>query len=120
MNQAEQDKRIDYVEFSTTDISSVKKFYGEAFGWEFQDFGPEYTSFKDGLMRGGFQKADSVTPGSPLIVLYAVNLEGLKAAVEAAGGTVTVDMFDFPGGRRFHFRDPVGNELAIWSDNQPV
>jgi len=120
MSQADQDKRIDYVEFSTTDIPAVKTFYGGVFGWNFQDFGPEYTSFKDGAMNGGFQKSDSVSPGSPLIVLYAVDLEAIKATIEAAGGTVTVDMFDFPGGRRFHFRDPVGNELAVWSDNQPV
>lgn len=120
MNQSDQDKRIDYVEFCTTDIAAVKQFYGGVFGWDFQDWGDDYCSFRDGGMRGGFQKTEKVNPGGPLIVLYATDLEAVKEAVLAAGATLVVDLFEFPGGRRFHFRDPVGNELAVWSDNPPA
>lgn len=120
MNQADQDKRIDYVEFCATDLAAVKKFYGGVFGWEFQDWGDEYCSFNDGGTRGGFQKVEKMNPGGPLVVLYAVDLEAVKEAVLAAGATLAVDMFEFPGGRRFHFRDPAGNELAVWTDNPPA
>ena len=120
MNQADRDKRIDYVEFCATDLDAVRGFYGGVFGWKFQDWGDEYCSFRDGATRGGFQKTATVNPGGPLIVLYAVDLEAVKEAVLAAGASLTVDLFEFPGGRRFHFRDPVGNELAVWSDNPPA
>ena len=120
MDRKNQDKRIDYVEFCATDLQAVKDFYGGVFGWEFQDWGDEYTSFKDGGLRGGFQKTASVHAGGPLIVLYAIDLEAVKEAVLAAGATLTVDLFEFPGGRRFHFRDPAGNELAVWSDSPPA
>ena len=116
MNQEEQDRRVDYLELLATNIEETKRFYSEVFGWAFTDYGPEYTSFTDGRMNGGFAVAPQVTAGGPLIVLYAKNLEEIEAKIKEAGGRIVRDTFDFPGGRRFHFSDPSGNELAIWSD----
>jgi predicted enzyme related to lactoylglutathione lyase len=115
------DLRIDYIEFSATDIAATQRFYSELFGWKFEDYGPEYTSFHDGRLAGGFRKAEVATAaGQPLIVLYAVDLEAMESKVKAAGGAIVKETFSFPGGRRFHFRDPSGNELAIWSDRPPA
>ena len=116
MDRSEHDRRIDYVELLATDLDRVKAFYGEVFGWEFTDYGPEYTAFRDGRLDGGFAKADEVTTGGPLVVLYAVDLEAVEAVVREHGGRIVREIFSFPGGRRFHFADPVGNELAVWSD----
>ena len=116
MSQAEQDRRVDYIEFGATDIGETKRFYSEIFGWEFTDYGPEYTSFHDGRLAGGFSAAPEVTPGGPLVVLYSTNLEGTEAKIKEAGGRIVRETFEFPGGRRFHFSDPSGNELAVWSD----
>ena len=116
MSQAEQDRRIDYIEFRATNIEQTKKFYSEAFGWEFIDYGPDYTSFMDGRLGGGFSSAPAVTAGGPLVVLYATNLEEIEANIKASGGQIVKETFEFPGGRRFHFADPSGNELAVWSD----
>ena len=107
---------IDYIEFPATDLSAVKQFYTAICGWTFEDYGPTYTSFSDGRIAGGFEQAERVTPGSPLVVLYTADLEARQAAVEAAGGTIVEPAFSFPGGRRFHFADPSGNVLAFWSD----
>lgn len=116
MNQADQNRRIDYIEFPATDIAETKRFYSEVFGWEFTDYGPDYTSFMDGRLAGGFDAAASVAAGGPLIVIYATDLAAIEARVRNAGGTIVREVFDFPGGRRFHFTDPSGNELAVWSD----
>ncbi len=116
MSQAEQDRRIDYVEFPTNDISETKRFYMGVFAWEFTDYGPGYTSFHDGRLGGGFSTDRKVAGGGPLVVLYAANLEALEAKVVEQGGEIVQETFDFPGGRRFHFTDPSGNELAVWSD----
>ena len=116
MSQAEQDRRVDYIEFSTTDIEETKRFYSGAFGWEFTDFGPDYASFTDGRLTGGFAVAPEVSAGGPLVVLYSTNLEELEVRVSESGGKIVRKVFDFPGGRRFHFTDPSGNELAVWSD----
>lgn len=116
MSQADQDRRIDYIEFPSTDIEETKGFYFSVFGWKFTDYGPEYTSFHDGRLNGGFAKAPEVVSGGPLVVLYATNLEEIKANVTGHGGKIVRDVFDFPGGRRFHFSDPSGNVLAVWSD----
>ena len=113
---SENDKRIDYIEFPTVNIIEAKNFYGDVFGWKFVDYGPEYTSFNDGRLNGGFRKEPEVRTGGPLIIIYSMNLEQMKDKVERAGGTILKDIFEFPGGRRFHFTDPSGNELAIWSD----
>jgi len=108
------DRRIDYLEFGTTDIAATKRFYQQVFGWKFTDYGPGYTSFEDGRLTGGFN-AESKPGGTPLTVLYAADLDQMKATVEAAG-VRTFNDHTFPGGRRFHFVDPGGNELAVWSE----
>jgi len=116
MNQHET---INYVEFPARDLQATKAFFQQAFGWEFTDYGPDYTAFADRGVDGGFFRsglhADSAA-GSALIVLYSRELEQTLARIEAAGGTIVKPIFSFPGGRRFHFREPSGNELAVWSD----
>ncbi len=119
MSAPEHDKRLDYVEFLATDLEAIKAFYGSVFGWKFTDYGPSYVSFEDGRMTGGFALAESVPSSSILIVIYALDLEAVQAAIEAAGGAITRPTFSFPGGRRFHFNDPSGNGLAVWSDRAP-
>jgi predicted enzyme related to lactoylglutathione lyase len=109
-----QDGQIDYVEFSAGDVRKSKDFYGRVFGWKFQDYGPEYTSFSDGRLAGGFAAAPK--RNEPLIVLYVADLEQFVEKVNSAGGSIVKPIFSFPGGRRFHFTDPDGNELAAWSD----
>ncbi len=116
MSQAEQNRRIDYIEFSTTNIEDTKRFYSEVFEWEFTDFGPDYTSFTDGRLGGGFSVAPEVRTGGPLIVLYSTNLAEIETRVRENGGKIVKEVFEFPGGRRFHFADPSGNELAVWSE----
>ena len=113
---AEHDRRIDYIEMPATNIAATKKFYVDAFGWKFTDYGPDYTSFADGRLSGGFTKATAVQRGGALIVIFAVDLADAEQRVRAAGGTITKPVFSFPGGHRFHFTDPSGNELAVWSD----
>jgi predicted enzyme related to lactoylglutathione lyase len=115
MSQAEQDRRIDYVEFGATDIEATKRFYSSVFGWKFTAYGPEYTAFEDGRLSGGFTTM-AKAGGGPLVVIYASDLEGMLAAVKDAGAKITKDIFSLPGGRRFQFDDPNGNELAVWSD----
>jgi uncharacterized protein len=110
-----RDRRIDYVEFVVRDIERAKAFYGAAFGWEFTDYGPEYASFNDGRLDGGFFAGDP-KPGGPLVITYAVDLAEAQRRVEAAGGRIVKPAFAFPGGRRFHYADPDGYELAVWSE----
>ena len=112
--------QIDYVEFQVTDIGEAKRFYGELFGWTFEDYGDGYTSFNHGGGSGGFAKVDSVSRGGPLIVLYAEDLEATQRDIIRAGGSIVREIFAFPGGRRFHFTDPSGNELGVWSDHDPA
>jgi predicted enzyme related to lactoylglutathione lyase len=116
MAQSEHDRRIDYIEFPVEDVAAAKRFYAAVFGWKFTDYGPDYTSFVDGRLSGGFRGGAAAVPGGPLVVIYAVDLEAVQQAVLAAGGRITQPPFAFPGGRRFHFRDPSGHELAVWSD----
>jgi predicted enzyme related to lactoylglutathione lyase len=118
MSSAEHDRRIDYIELSVKSVADAKRFYGGAFGWSFEDYGPDYASFSDGRLTGGFQAAAAVKPGGPLVVIYAADLELLEQRVRQAGGTIIRPIFSFPGGRRFHFTDPSGNELAVWSDKE--
>ena len=121
MSNPGNNRKINYVEFTTTDIARSKQFYSEVFGWSFVDYGPEYSSFSAASagIDGGFLKGEPAvgkTGGSPLIVLYAGDLAAMEKAVTAAGGTITVPTFEFPGGHRFHFADGAGNELAVWSE----
>jgi len=113
--------KINYIEFSSTDIERAKRFYSTVFGWSFQDWGPDYISFtaESAGIDGGFKKADVAdAPGksAPLIVLYSADLKAAEEAIIAAGGSIVVPAFEFPGGRRFHFSDGVGNVLAVWSE----
>jgi|SRR5947209_1525780 len=116
MSNAANDLRIDYLEFPATDIPATKRFYNEAFGWKFEDYGPDYISFFDGRLAGGFMKRDKAASDGPLAVIYAVDLAASEEKIKAAGGTIVKPVFSFPGGRRFHFTDPNGNELAVWSE----
>lgn len=115
-DEAQQDCRINYIEFNVADIARAKAFYGAAFDWTFTDYGPGYCEFSDGQMKGGFDASGPVTPGGPLVVLYGTDLARIIARVEAAGGKIVKPIFEFPGGRRFHFTDPEGYELAVWSE----
>ena len=116
MSESQQDRRIDYVEFVTTNMSKTKSFYSGVFGWTFTDYGPDYTSFNDGRLSGGFTAATEIKGGGPLVVIYVVNLEEIETRIGESGGRIVRQTFEFPGGRRFHFVDPSGNELAVWSD----
>lgn len=113
------ENRINYVEFPAADFAAIKAFYQELFGWTFEHYGEEYLAFNDGAMDGGFYKSEqraAAADGAPLVIFYTKNLEDLQARLIETGGTVCVPIFSFPGGRRFHFHDPHGNELAVWTD----
>jgi len=116
MDTQSNEGRVDYIEFAATDIAKTKAFYTGVFGWKFTDYGPDYTSFEDGRLAGGFFRKDAVTAGGPLVVVYSADLAGMRTKVQAVGGAIVKEIFSFPGGRRFHFGDPSGNELAVWSD----
>jgi predicted enzyme related to lactoylglutathione lyase len=109
------DRQIDNIEFNVADIARSKKFYGEAFGWNFTDYGPTYCEFTDARLTGGLTTLGPVRPGGPLIILYADDLAETQARLERLGAAIVKPVFSFPGGRRFHFRDPDGYELAVWS-----
>jgi uncharacterized protein len=107
---------IDYIEFAVSDMGAAQRFYADAFGWSFNDYGPGYAGIRQGNGEaGGFRVEPTVVAGGPLVILYSEDLEGSLAKVRAAGGVITVEPFDFPGGRRFQFRDPSGNELSVWT-----
>jgi len=106
--------KIDYVEWPATALPQTKAFYAQAFGWGFTDYGPTYAALNEAGLDGGFDADEG--PAKPLVILYSDDLDASRAAVLAAGGVLTRDIFDFPGGRRFQFSDPSGNELGVWSD----
>ena len=114
-----ENDKINYVEFPAKDIDLAKKFFSVVFNWTFEDYGPEYTAFSNAGIDGGFYKSELVTStntGSVLVVLYSNDLESTQVRVESAGGSIVKPIFSFPGGRRFHFNDPNGNEYAVWSE----
>ncbi|MCP3918635.1 MAG: VOC family protein [bacterium] len=115
-----QHHTIDYIEFTVRDLPEAKRFYTEAFGWSFTDYGPEYAGIQrpGGGEVGGMHQAAELRIGGPLVVLYSSDLEASVQAVVAAGGEIVKEPFGFPGGRRFHFLDPSGNELAVWGEAQ--
>lgn len=115
MTAQHNDRQIDYIEFNVKDITRARKFYGAAFDWTFKDYGPDYCEFADGRLTGGFTTFEPPRPGGPLVILYADDLDATEKRVEEVGGTIVKPIFDFPGGRRFHFKDPEGYELAVWS-----
>jgi predicted enzyme related to lactoylglutathione lyase len=119
MSNSEKHHQITYIEFAATDIERTKKFYATVFGWTFQDWGPDYISFAGAGIDGGFVKREPHEgPGkfAPLVVLYSTDLAATEIAVRMEGGGIVVPTFEFPGGRRFHFSDGVGNMLAVWSE----
>jgi len=112
-------EKINYLEFPAKNIDAAKTFFSTVFGWTFTDYGPEYSAFSNAGMDGGFYQSDltvSTENGSALIVFFSKELERTQTKIEAAGGTMVKPIFSFPGGRRFHFADPNGNEYAVWSD----
>lgn len=112
-------QKIDYIELPAKDFDSIQSFYEKVFGWTFTDYGPEYRAFTDGNIDGGFYRSDlcsSTGNGAALIIFFAANLDATKEMVVSSGAKICKDIFSFPGGRRFHFTDPHGNELAVWSD----
>tara|TARA_B100000686_G_C15909062_1_gene533983 strand:+ start:144 stop:488 length:345 start_codon:yes stop_codon:yes gene_type:complete len=109
--------KIDYIEFQTTDRAATKAFFAHVFGWKYQDYGDAYTAILDAGLDGGFSDADDVSSRSTMLVIfYSDNLEETRDAVLEAGGELTEEIFSFPGGRRFHFREPGGNTFAVWSE----
>lgn len=112
-------EKINYVEFPASDLLATKKFFQEVFEWSFEDYGPEYTAFSNSGLDGGFFKSSNqaiTENGSALVVLYSNDLEATQTKIQQSGGKITKSIFSFPGGRRFHFTEPSGNELAVWSD----
>jgi uncharacterized protein len=112
----QKENAIFYIEFPARDLPATKAFYGKVFGWTFTDYGPDYASFEDGNLAGGFTRS---TPGpgtAPLVVLFNKDLEAARERVAQGGGRIVQDIFSFPGGRRFHFADPSGNVLAVCTD----
>lgn len=118
MSTQGKDRKIDNIEFNVSDIARSKTFYGGAFGWTFVDYGPTYTEFSDGRLTGGFTTGEPVRPGGPLVILYADDLDATQQRLKALGAVITRETFSFPGGRRFHFTDPDGYELAVWNADQ--
>ena len=116
MNQHE---KMNYVELPAKDLAGTKAFFESAFGWSFVDYGPEYTAFENQGLDGGFFQSDlasSTEKGAALIVFYSNQLEATLAKVEKAGGSILRPIYSFPGGRRFHFTEPSGNEFAVWGE----
>jgi len=112
-------EKINYVELPAKDLAATKAFFQSAFGWSFVDYGPEYTAFSDQGLDGGFFQSDlasSSQNGAALVIFYSDHLEATLAKVEKAGGTIVRPIYSFPGGRRFHFTEPSGNEFAVWSE----
>ncbi len=110
--------QIDYIELPATNFDAVQTFYEQVFGWEFTDYGGEYKAFEDGRLSGGFYLSDKYSTtqnGAVLVVLFTHDLESKRDQIIAAGGKIVQDIFAFPGGRRFQFTDPHGNELAVWA-----
>lgn len=112
-------EKINYIELPATDIEGTKRFFAKAFGWKFIDYGADYTAISGAGLDGGFYKSTlraTTETGSALVVLHSADLESSQSRVESAGGKIIKPIFSFPGGRRFHFTDPSGNEYAVWSE----
>nr|WP_321244627.1 VOC family protein [uncultured Psychroserpens sp.] len=113
---AQPNNHINYIELYANDLDAVKSFYTKVFGWIFTDYGPTYTSFSNSGLAGGFEKTDKTITNGALVVIHNANLEVIKKSILDADCTISVDIFSFPGGKRFQFIDPSGNELAVWSE----
>ena len=111
--------KINYVEMPAINLETTKTFFGDAFGWTFVDYGPDYIAIEGAGLDGGFYKSEKIATtenGSVLVVLYSAELDATLDKVKQSGGKIVKDIFSFPGGRRFHFSDPNGNEYAVWSE----
>ncbi|EOA6597445.1 VOC family protein [Vibrio vulnificus] len=116
MNQHE---KLNYVEFGARDLESTKAFFTSVFGWDFVDYGSEYTAFSNQGLDGGFYKSDSCSQtktGGALLVFYSSDIDATLAKVIKCGAEIVKPIFEFPGGCRFHFLEPSGNEFAVWSE----
>lgn len=111
-----KNNHINYIEFKAKDLEKIKEFYTKSFGWTFTDYGLTYIAFSESGLEGGFEKTEDEVVNGALVVLYHENLEFIKNKIIKANGKISIDIFSFPGGHRFHFIDPDGNELAVWSD----
>ncbi|RUO25324.1 glyoxalase family protein [Aliidiomarina minuta] len=112
--------KINYIEIPVRDMKASKRFFSAVFGWTFSDYGEDYSAIDNGGLDGGFYTsamAANADNGSPLVVLYADNLDKVMQEVEQHGGNIKKPVFAFPGGKRFHFTDPSGNEYAVWSES---
>lgn len=115
------DLKIDYIELPASDFDAVQAFYEAVFAWRFEDYGETYRAFSDGKLDGGFYRSEQVSSsdqGAALVIFFAADLEATEQSVIAAGGQIVKPIFEFPGGRRFHFTDPHGNELAVWTKTE--
>lgn len=118
---AHQHHAIDYVELTVTNLEQAQRFYAEAFGWQFNDYGPQYAGIRNPQGEfapevGGLRVDQDVRAGGPFVLLYSTDLDRSVTEVQEAGGQVVSGPYEFPGGRRFHFTDPSGNELGVWSE----
>lgn len=121
-NYMSKHETINYVELAAKDLNAAKRFFSAVFGWRFTDYGTEYTALADAGLEGGFYLSDlsaSTDNGSALVVIYSDEIEQTQQKIEAAGGLINKRMFSFPGGKRFHFIDPIGNEFAVWTHVDP-
>lgn len=112
-----KDNHINYIEFKAKDLEAIKNFYTTTFDWTFTDYGPNYVAFSQSGLQGGFEKTEAKITNGALVVLYHSNLDLIKNKIIKSNGVISKDIFAFPGGHRFHYIDPSGNELAVWSDN---
>ncbi len=115
-----QHEKLNYVEFGSADLSATKQFFEQVFGWTFVDYGPEYSAFSGQGLDGGFFKSERVSNtsnGAALLVFYSSDIHATLAKVEQHGGRILRPIFEFPGGCRFHFAEPSGNEFAVWSES---
>lgn len=114
-------EKLNYVEFGCSDLAATKAFFQAVFGWEFVDYGPEYTAFSGQGLDGGFFKSsrcNKANQGGALLVFYSADIASTEAKIRAHGGLISQELFDFPGGCRFHFEEPSGNEFAVWSPSR--
>ena len=113
-------EKLNYVEFPCADLGATRLFFETVFGWKFEEFGPEYMAFSNQGLDGGFFKSDlcaRTETGSALLIFYSADLESTLEKIQAAGGSIVRETFAFPGGKRFHFSGPSGNEFGVWSDD---
>lgn len=111
-------EKLNYMEYAAKNLAATTAFFESVFAWKFTYYGPEYVAFDNQGLEGGFYKADLSSKsdhGAALTIFYSDNLESTMAKVVAAGGVIVKPIFDFPGGRRFHFEEPSGNEFAVWA-----